>query len=274
MKFFRNAFERIGADGIALIVLGAIAIGVATYDLLGGSSFSQPVLVGVLGLFLLELILQRGRNERAKEEIIESLNGVKIDIFESGKDFNNAKYRLLLEANYSLYDTEMCYVRFVPNEESNFRKLLNERICSGTFVYKIVQVIYDPNHFEVLLERLFLFHKYEFYMGYYLSPPEVIPIMNVMIYDRKKFILGGYYGPSARGEDRNVCIQHNLIGDTFEQYYEYLWSKARLFNEHKAINWDEIKHCGLALGYSIESLNTTIARIAQATGFIESKTLV
>lgn len=270
MKNYRDILNRIGIDGIAIAILGIIAIGVSIYDLLGGSNISQPVLVGVLGLFLLELILQRGRNERAKEEIIDSLNGVEIQVFESGKDFNDGKYRLLLESKDSLCDSEMCYARFVEQkEESSFRKLLNEKIRSGNFTYKVVQVIYDPKHFEILLERLFQFRNYDFYLGYFLSPPEVIPILNVMMFDRKKFILGGYYGPSARGEDRNIYLKHNLTSSTLEQYYEYLWSRARLFNEHKSINWDEIKYCAIKLGYTVEELNFAVERIAKKVGFTD-----
>ncbi|HNT78809.1 MAG TPA: hypothetical protein PKH77_27710 [Anaerolineae bacterium] len=40
-----------------------------------------------------------------------------------------------------------------------------------------------------------------------------------------------------------------------------------------AINWDEIQHCALELGYTLEELNSTIARIAQEVNFTDIRTL-
>lgn len=273
MKQVSYRLSQIGVDGIIIGVLSLVAIAVALYDLLGGKDVSQPLLVGILALLLLEIVLQRTRLEAAKEEIINQLKGVRVEVFATDREFANARYRQLMATEGLIYDTELCNPRYSPTPESDFRKLLNEMIVNNKVTYKAVSVIYDKGRFEGTLKNLFRFYKYAYYIGYYLAPPELIPILNVMIFDRRHFMLGGYYGPSARGDDRNIYIQHDLIAKTLEQYFDYLWSKARLFNEHKVIKWEEVRYCGLALGYSIDELNATISRIAQKEGFSEIQVL-
>ena len=48
---------------------------------------------------------------------------------------------------------------------------------------------------------------------------------------------------------------------TLRQYFDYLWSRATLLNESREVNWDEVRHCGLKLGYTLSELNATINRI-------------
>ena len=116
-------------------------------------------------------------------------------------------------------------------------------------------------------------HTPHYYIGYFVGAPEVIPALNVMIFDNKHFFVGGYYGPSVRGDDRNIYFQDEQLGQTIRQYFDYLWSQAHLLNENHVINWTEIKHCGLALGYEIDELNRLISEVAQKVGFFDVQTL-
>lgn len=268
--------KQIGIDGIVIILSSFVGISLSIYSFLGGYQISQPLLVGVLSLLVLEAILQRVRFDNMKEEIIRSLKGVRVETL-SGKDFHDERYKLILTADRFIYDTELCLPPRPSSpsssaQESSPRKLLNERVSKGEITYKFVQAIYDRSHFESLLKRLFQFYKYNYYIGYFVGAPDTIPVLNVMIFDDKHFLLGGYYGPSARGEDRNLYIQNEPIGATLRQYFDYLWSKARLLNENRAVSWDEIRYCGLKLGYTLDELNATVSRIAQEVGFSEVKT--
>lgn len=270
--------NQIGIDGIVIILSSVVGIGLSIYSFIGGNQISQPLLVGVLSLLVLEAILQRVQFDNTKEEIINSLKGVRVETFTSGKDFADEKYKLVITADRFIYDTELCLPPrpsspSSPTQESSPRKLLNDRVVKGEITYKFVQAIYDRSHFEALLKKLFQFYKYNYYVGYFVGAPETIPVLNVMIFDDKHFLLGGYYGPSARGEDRNLYIQNEAIGATLRQYFDYLWSKARLLNENRVISWDEIRYCGLKLGYTLDELNATISRIAQEVGFSEVRVL-
>lgn len=275
MKEIKRFFERIGLGGTVVAFSALAAIGFAIYGLVGGSQLSEPLLVGVLGLLLLEVLFQHERLESAKDDIINSLKGVRVEIFSSDKDFADAKYRQLLTSKNFVHDMELC-LPMLPSRpaevvaESPFRKLLNERVMKGELTYKYVQVIYDRTQFESVLRKLFRFSKYRYYLGYFVGAPEVAPVLNLMNFDDEHFFMGGYYGPTVRGQDRNVHIQHDLIGQTFRQYYDYLWSKARIFNDNRIINWSEVRDCGLKLGYSLDELNATIAQIAKEVGFSDS----
>lgn len=88
-----------------------------------------------------------------------------------------------------------------------------------------------------------------------------------MIFDDKQFLLGGYYGESVRGEDRNLYIQNEVIGATINHYFDYVWNKARLFNVKRDIVWDEIQYCGTQLGYTTDELNAIVSQIAEDVGF-------
>ena len=279
MKQFRRFLTRIGIDGAIVAILGIVAIAAAIYDLIGGNQVNPSVLVAVLALLLLEVVLQRRRIENSKDDIINSLKGLRIEVYSNGKDFEDAKYRQLLMTEKSLYDMELCPPKLpapdpqIPRTERAHRKLLNERVTKGEITFKYVQVIYDRPQFESVLRKLFQFYKYKYYIGYFVGAPEVVPVLNLMIYDDVHFFIGGYYGPTVRGDDRNIYIQHDLIGQTLQQYFDYLWSKARLLNENQAIKWDEVRHCGLALGYTVDELNTIIAQIAHEVGLSQPRVL-
>ncbi len=273
--------NQIGLDGIVIILLSLVGIALSIYSFIGGSQISQPLLVGVLSLLVIEAVLRRVRLENMKEEIIASLKGVRVEVFSDDKEFSDTKYRLLLSARKSVFDTELCLPMLYPSSGdartpetvSPYRKLLNERLEKGEITHRFVQVIYDCRHFESVLRELFRYYKYNAYIGYFIGAPEVIPALNIMIFDDKHFLIGGYYGPSVRGDDRNAYIQNELLGATLCQYYEYLWQSARILNENRAIKWDEVKQCGLKLGYTLEELNSTVTRIANEVGFSQVKVL-
>jgi len=276
MKRIRSVFEQLGIDGAIVAILGIVAILLSIYDIVGGSQISQPILVGVLGLLLLEVVLQRIRLDRTKSEIIGSLSGAHIEVFSNEEDFADAKYRVLMQTEKYVYDTELCLPAFAsavssPSPETRYKQLLKQKILNKQIEFRYVQVIYNRRHFESVLEKLFQFCECRYYIGYFLGAPEVIPVMNLMIFDGKHFFIGGYYGPTVRGDDRNVYTQSDLMGATLQQYYDYLWKSARLFNDKHGINWEEIQHCGQQLGYDIEELNSTIARIAKSVGFSRVK---
>ena len=271
----REFIQRVGWDGITIGILGFVAIGMTIYDFIGGNQLSPSLLVGILGLFLVEIILQRNRFEKAKEETIHSLKGVKIQRFVDDNEFANAKYRTLLTTNSFVYDTELCKPKLSSTEnidsESPFRKSLHDKIKNGKLTYKYLEVIYSRAQFENVLEKVFEFHKYSYYIGYFVGAPDVIPVLNIMIFDDKHFFIGGYYGSSARGESKPLHIQQEEIGQMLRQYFDYLWSRAKLLNERQTINWDEVYHCALGLGYSNDELNQTVATIAEKVGLSEIK---
>jgi hypothetical protein len=277
-KRITHWLNQIGLDGIVIVLSSVVGIGLSIYSFIGGNQISQPLLVGVLSLLVLEAILQRVRFDNTKEEIINSLKGVRVETFTSGKDFADERYKLIMTADRFIYDTELCLLSHPSSLPSTTqadspRKLLNERVVKGEINYKFVQAVYGRDHFESLLKKLFQFCKYNYYIGYFFGAPEAIPVLNIMIFDDKHFLLGGYYGPSARGDDRNLYIQNEAVGATLRQYFDYLWSKARLLNENRAINWDEIRYCGLKLGYTLDELNALVSRIAQEVAFLEIKVL-
>ncbi|HNT78110.1 MAG TPA: hypothetical protein PKH77_24115, partial [Anaerolineae bacterium] len=237
MKKLKQKLGQIGIDGVILILLSIIGIFLSVYDFLGGGQISPSLLVGVLSLLVLEIILQRLRFDDVKEEIIKSLNGVQTTAFSNDDDFQKAKHKLMLSADRFVYDTELCppprSSSISRRSLSDFRKVLNEQIRKGSIVYKYIRVISDRDGFEMILRSLFEFYNYKYYIGYFIGPPETIPVLNVMIFDDKYFVLGGYYGPSARGEDRNLYLQSEIIGFTIRHYFDYLWSKARLLTPLK-----------------------------------------
>jgi len=278
-KSFRQWIDRIGIDGLVLTICCVIGIVLSAYDLAGGNQLNGSLLIGILSLLVLEMVFQRVRLDKVREELIRSLKGVRAESFTTGKDFADTKYRLLLETEDHIHDTELCLPpkpstsSALLEQESAFRQLLNERITKGEITYKYVQVVHDRLHLESLLRKLFQFSGYKYYLGYFVGGSETIPVLNVMSFDDKHFLVGGYYGPSGRGEDRNLYIQHEDVQMTLRQYFDYLWSKARLLNENRATNWDEVKRCGLQLGYTLDELNVTIKRIAQEVGFTDIKEL-
>lgn len=280
LKRLTRIYQKIGLDGVGFVVSALTGLGMAVYSIAGGGAINPSVLVGILSVLALEIVVQRIRVSDSRDEIIKSLKGVRLQSFSSGKDFADIKYKLLLDTEQYIYDTELClpiqYARppiAPPSKESKFREELHEIIKKGELTYKFVQVIYDKPHFESLLKRLFAFGSYHYYLGYFVGAPEVIPVFNLMIFDDKHYLLGGYYGPSARGEDRNLYIQNEEIGVTLRQYFNHLWGKARLFNESRVINWDEIRYCGLKLGYSIDELNSLVKKISEEVGYKDVQTL-
>lgn len=262
-----HSFDPILTTGIVISVATAVIL------LLTGQGGIQGLLASLVVLIIAILIDIIARLNNAKEEIINSLKGVRVEVFKTSQDFSNAKFRLLLEADAFVYDTELSSPSAVSSTESKFRQLLNERVSKGEITYKYIRAVFTKSQFEQLLEWLFRFYRYNYYIGYFIGPQEVIPALNLMIFDRKHFLMGGYYGPSARGDDRNLYVEHDLMAETLEQYFDYLWSRARLFNEHRTIDWEQVQHCGMALGYTIEELNATISEIARRTGFKEIKKL-
>ncbi len=57
----RRFVARLGWESALVAVLSLIALVIAAVDLIGGQNISQPVLVGILSLFLLELVSLRAR---------------------------------------------------------------------------------------------------------------------------------------------------------------------------------------------------------------------
>ena len=265
----RHFFDPIltkGFDPILTIgVVFSIAVGAMLVPMVDDNTLGLLVGLVVMAVTILIDIIARQKN--AKDEIINSLKGVRVEVFRTDQDFSNVKYRLLREASSYVYDTELSSISPASSSESEFRKKLHQRIAKGEITYKYIRVIFSKSQFEQLLEWLFRFHQYDYYIGYFLAPPEVIPALNLMIFDHKHFLMGGYYGPSARGDDRNLYVQHDLMAATLVQYFDYLWSQARLFNEYKAVDWEQIQYCGKALGYTVEDLNSTVSERAQLANF-------
>lgn len=278
-KQWERWISQVGIGGILIAISGVVGIGLSIYSLAGGNQINQSVLIGILSLLVLEIVLQRVRLGKIKEELIKSLKGVRVESFSTGKDFANVKYKLLLETEDHIYDTELCVpskpttFSSLPEQESAFRKLLNERVAKGEITYNYVQVIYDRTHFESLVRKVFQFNGYNYHIGYFIGAPETIPVLNVMIFDDKHFLVGGYYGPSSRGRDRNLYIQNEDINATLYQYFDYLWKKANLLNESRIVNWDELKRCGLNLDYTLDELNAVIKSIAEDVGFSDVRLL-
>lgn len=275
-KSFQEAsiefFHRVGFEGLFVFILGCIGIIVGTYDFLSDEELSPSILVAILSLFLIEIVLQRARFEKSKEEIISSLKGVQVQRFVDDKEFAIAKYQTLLTTTNFVYDTELCKPKLSSSSsthkvsEDPYRELLHKRIIEGKITCKYVEVIYSRPQFESILRKVFMFYQYNYYIGYFVGAPEVVPTLNIMIFDDKHFFVGGYYGSAARGESRPLHIQHEEIGQAIRQYFDYLWVKAGIFNERSEINWDEVKHCALQLGYSTPELNETVAKIAEQVG--------
>ena len=163
-KRFRQWINRIGIDGLVLTICCVVGIALSAYDLAGGNELNGSLLIGILSLLVLEMVFQRARLDKVREELIKSLKGVHAESLTTGKDFADIKYRLLLETEDHIHDTELCLpakppsFTTLPEQESAFRKLLNERIVKGEITYKYVQVIHDRQHLESLLRKLFQFN--------------------------------------------------------------------------------------------------------------------
>lgn len=248
---------------ISLIVLSVASIYVGAFVQGRQISFWPPK------------IGEKPDSEKGKSSF-NSKKGKRITTLLTGKDFAEAKYKHIVSAEKHVYDMELCLsvpLSNAPQSESSSRKLLNQRVMNDELTYKFVQVIYDRTHFESMIRRLLRFHKHHYYIGYFIGAPDVIPVLNVMIFDEQHFFIGGYYGPSVRGEDSNLYTNDEAIGQTLRQYFNYLWGSARLLNEKRTINWDEVRHCGLKMGYSLEELNITISQIANELGISEINVL-
>jgi len=260
-------------SNVIVYLLCAIGFILSISSFFGVIQISPPFLVAVLDLLVIEIIRQNASLEKIKDEIIGSLRGVYVEVFTDKNEFADVKKRLIKSAR-RIYDMELCLPYTInPSsatiQESKHSKLLNKKIKKRKLTYKFIQVCYDKGHFEKILRKLFQFNKYNYYIGCFIGAPEVIPALNVMIFDEKHFLIGGYYGPTARGNDRNLYIQSEEIGKTFLDYFNYLWSKAKLLNDNHKVDWEIIKDCGSKLGFTMDELNSTIARIANQVGFSE-----
>lgn len=271
MKRAMHRLNQIGIDGVVILLLSLVGILFSIYDFVGGNELSPRIVVGVLCLLVLESVFQRIRLGDVKDELTNLIKGINCRLIEYRKDFEYQRRALIISAEHFIYETELCYPpRHFPFSESSTTKLLNERIANQEISYKFIIVVYDRSHFEFILYKLFRLYKYDYYIGYFMGALELIPTINLMIVDDKRFLLGGYYGPTLRGDDKYLYIQHDeAMATVFREYFEYLWSKAHLLNENGQINWDEIKRCGLALGYTLDELNTTISYVAQKADFSE-----
>lgn len=134
MKKFQRWFEQLGIDGIIIVILAVVAIALSIFDAISGGQISTPLLVSILSLLVLEAVLRRIRLETMKDEIIGSLKGVRVKTYLNNEEFRKAKYKLISQAENSIYDTELCqppkpgdYVR-TQVRESKSRRELNNRI--------------------------------------------------------------------------------------------------------------------------------------------------
>jgi hypothetical protein len=228
MDKIRKIIAQYGIEGLMGIFFAIVAIGVAIYEFLGGNAISSPVLVALLAVLLIEVYIQRSKLDRNRDEIIGSLGGVKIEVFANSEQLKNKQYQLLAQTKDTVFDTELCLPKggktpYTPGSFSKYRKLLNQRVQKGELKVRIVQAIYDQRRFESLLWALFSLGNYKYYIGCYIGAPDVIPVLNVMGFDNEHYFIGGYYGPTVRGEDRNLYIHHEEIGTTILHYFEYLW---------------------------------------------------
>jgi hypothetical protein len=271
MRRVLNWIEQVGIDGLVVIVLSLIALFFSVYSFIGGNEINPAIIIGVLSLLLTELVLQRVRQSRNKEEIISSVKGLKVEVYPNNQDFAVAKYKLLASAKSSVFDTELClpksYVTTRPaGVETPYEKLLRERLSKDEIIFKYLHVIYDRLQFEAIIKDLLKFEKQQYYVGCFIGGEEVVPALNVMVFDEQHFLLGGYYGPSVRGVDRNLYIQHGEIGQTLIEYCNCLWSSAKILNVNRNINWEEVKRCALLLGYTDDEFNKTVQKIAGELG--------
>ncbi len=287
---------------IFLLAVGVLGIFVSVLDFVG-TDFENgiwkwlkgplPIILLIVALLALALGLERiSRFQQinrqlsgieqlvraAPDQIIQALHGVRVRALSNTKNLNETKYKLLEDAQDFVFDTELCLPASPDSsslqiKQSRYRKLLNDKVINEDLLHRYIQVVYDKGHFESLLRKVLQFHEYKYYVGCYIGAPKTIPVLNLMIFDGAHFLVGGYYGPTAKGDSKNLYIQNETIGTTLTHYFDYLWNESRLLNGEGTINRDEIRRCALELGYSVKELNTKIALIAEEVGFSDVKFL-
>jgi hypothetical protein len=167
------------------------------------------------------------------EEIVRSLNGVRIQTFDTPFDLLEYATRRVGEAKKWIDDTswgnELGYEAQLPqNKTISIEHRDQIAQFAQTNTYREIFIFDQPFQKDVLKRRLENKEISGYSCAYYENPSNVL-LLKFMIIDNEEVIL---LADNFKG---NMAIKHPEIVSMFKSYYQILWDRATVIKDAKGI---------------------------------------
>ena len=181
------------------------------------------------------------------EKIISSLNGVQVTNIPDNKSL----YLYLTErAKGTVKHWDI--LTFSPykqnceqwKEKIDYQEVLYKAVKERNLIIRRLLTIWDECHLNHLIERMKDYQDQKYFVSGFSKNEKMIPMLNMIIIDRKEVILWllyerGFVGWGVGG----IAINHPNVAETFYQYYSEIWNnnKDNILKDENSIHEDNIE---------------------------------
>ncbi len=121
----------------------------------------------------------------------------------------------------------------IPDYRQQYYNVRSQVIKQKDIYYRYLCMLATSSRVERVRNELNEFSQNRFFVGFFESHPDPIPMISFIVIDDEEVIVGAHrrlHSPSQRNSD--VLIRHPTVVRLFSDYFEFLWDKAIKLNEH------------------------------------------
>ncbi|MBD3342450.1 MAG: hypothetical protein GF353_25345 [Candidatus Lokiarchaeota archaeon] len=252
MREIKQLFILIGIDNLIIGLTGLVAVTIAILEFTGLINLSTEQLLKMiliaLGLLMTAVVSQALHRSSEVRELKKEIGIVDLKLLNCENEFQKNLTSSVSNATRHVLDTALNfeYTQEANDPQDNYKLMLQKRIEKNELVFRRIELIYNKERLEDVIQKLFKYGiKYKYYIKYYQAPPKAFPLINLMSFDDDHFYLGGFYSAESPSTELVLFIKHPDVSKFFKQYWDALWLSAKPLNERNRINKNELKRIAL-----------------------------
>lgn len=131
----------------------------------------------------------------------------------------------------------------------DWRKLVDERIRSGTLEVERIEIFYDLRRLQETLSNIFRYDGRAYHVKSYCAGlQEIAPAFGGYCFDDDEFLLGAYWTGIPPHRRPGIRISGAPFRRFFQEYWDEVWRRGTLLNTQGAHNLSAVRDVAVALG--------------------------
>jgi hypothetical protein len=268
MGKIKRILTQLGFDGWAFLLCGVGSVAIAVLDFaqvvhLTNEDALRMIMVAI-GLIMGAIAAQSGRRTAELQELRDSLGKTSVEIVRPALRTQHIRQNVI-HAKRFILDTSLHVLHaksmHPASGSDHYYYIIYERLKRKEITFRKIDTVTTKERLEFVISSLLVFEGMNYYIRYYDALPQPIPVLNVMSIDNEVFYLGAFHVSDAPAETvGEVVLRGPEISRLFEAYWNNLWYSATPLNEHKRINWDELRAIAHKVGMDEEEFDAVVSK--------------